>query len=229
MSVRLILASSLVAGLAFAEKPTITYSAPPSTDDDRPVLTTIVVGPQATDYALKLEFNKAPWGDECKSRCANATVFLDTDNSKTTGLKLSDPKAAESGADIAITIQGVKKITDNATKNVLRVRVLQYAEDATSVEEGQLLAELDPVDDSERLLASDVSVYLLIDANLGTMPSGKQLRVVYHPPDSKPLVGTAKGMSSAAAGRVELFKDGKLANPVGGKGKGKKKSVYEKL
>ena len=29
-------------------------------------------------YAIKIEFNKEPWGDGCKSRCANATLFLDT-------------------------------------------------------------------------------------------------------------------------------------------------------
>lgn len=222
---RLILASSLAATLAFAEKPTITYKAPPSTEDDRPVLTSIVVSPQATDYAFKLEFNKLPWGDECKTRCANATLFLDTDNSKTTGLKLADAKAPESGADIAVTIQGVKALKNGTPTAVLKVKVMQYAEDATSVEEGKTLIELDPITDSERVLSSDTSVYLLIDANMGNQPAGKQLRVIYHPPDSKPLVGMAKGLSSPATGRVELFKDGKLTNP----GQKKKKSDYEKL
>lgn len=227
MSARLILASSLVAGLAFAQKPTLSYNPPGSSEEDRPVLTSIVVSPQATDYAFKLEFNKVPWGEECKSRCANATLFLDTDNSKTTGLKLADPKAAETGADIAVTIQGTRKVTEDGTKAVLKVKVLQYAEDATSVEEGQTLAELDPITDSERVLSSDTSVYLLIDANMGNQPAGKQLRVVYHPPDSKPLVGMARGIASPASSRVELFKDGKLSNPVS-KPK-KKKSDYEKL
>lgn len=225
MSARLILASSLLASLAFAEKPTITYKAPPSTEDDRPVLTSIVVSPQATDYAFKLEFNKAPWGDECKTRCANATLFLDTDNSKATGLKLTDPKAAETGADIAVTIQGVKVLKDGTPTPMLKVKVLQYAEDATSVEDGKTLIELDPITDSERVLSSDNSVYLLVDANMGNQPAGKQLRVVYHPPDSKPLVGMAKGLASPASGRVELFKDGKLSNPV----QKKKRSDYEKL
>jgi hypothetical protein len=225
MSSRLILACSVFASLAFAEKPTISYKAPPSGDDDRPVMTSIVVSPQGTDYAFKIEFNKVPWGDDCKTRCANATLFLDTDNNKTTGLKLADPKAAETGTDIAITIQGAKALKEGSTSSVLRVKVMQYSEDATSVEEGHTLIELDPVNDSERVLASDTSVYLLIDANMGEQPAGKQLRLVYHPPESKPLIGMAKGLASPSTGRVELFKDGKLTNPP----PKKKKSDYEKM
>lgn len=214
-----------MAGVALAVKPTISYKAPPSGDDDRPVMTSIVVSPQGTDYAFKLEFNKVPWGDECKTRCANATLFLDTDNNKTTGLKLADPKAAETGTDIVVTIQGAKALKDGVTTSVLRVKVSQYSEDATSVEEGHSLAELDPINDSERVLASDTSVYLLIDANMGEQPAGKQLRVIYHPPESKPLIGMAKGLASPSTGRVELFKDGKLTNPP----PKKKKSDYEKM
>lgn len=214
-----------MASVALAVKPTISYKAPPSGDDDRPVMTSIVVSPQGTDYAFKLEFNKVPWGDECKTRCANATLFLDTDNNKTTGLKLADPKAAETGTDIVVTIQGAKALKDGVTTSVLRIKVSQYSEDATSVEEGQSLAELDPINDSERVLASDTSVYLLIDANMGEQPAGKQLRVIYHPPESKPLIGMAKGLASPSTGRVELFKDGKLTNPP----PKKKKSDYEKM
>ena len=188
-------------------------------------MTSIVVSPQGTDYAFKLEFNKIPFGEECKTRCANATLFLDTDNNKTTGLKLADPKAAETGTDIAVTIQGAKILKSATTTSVLRVKVMQYAEDATSVEEGHTLIELDPVSDPERVLASDTSVYLLIDANMGAQPAGKQLRVVYHPPESKPLVGLAKGLASPSSGRVELFKDGKLTNPP----PKKKKTDYEKM
>ena len=188
-------------------------------------MTSIVVSPQGSDYAFKLEFNKPPWGDDCKTRCANATLFLDTDNSKTTGLKLADPKAPETGTDITIIIQGAKVLKGGVSTAVLRVKVMQYAEDATSVEEGHTLIELDPINDSERVLASDTSVYLLIDANMGDQPAGKQLRVVYHPPESKPLIGMAKGLAAPSTGRVELFKDGKLTNPP----PKKKRSDYEKL
>lgn len=215
-----------MASVAFADKPTLSYKAPPSGDDDRPVMTSIVISPQGTDYAFKLEFNKTPWGEDCKTRCANATLFLDTDNNKTTGLKLADPKAAETGTDIAVTIQGSKALKDGVPTAVLRVKVMQYSEDAISVEEGRTLIEMDPINDAERVLASDTSVYLLIDANMGEQPAGKQLRVIYHPPESKPLVGLAKGLASPSTGRVELFKDGKLTNPISKK---KKKSDYEKM
>src|SRR3954468_4408926 len=96
------------------EKPCIAYKVPPNADeDDRPVATAITVGPQGSDYAFKLDFNKEPWGEGCKTRCANATVFLDTDNNKATGLKLpqkDDGKdAPETGADLAVTVQGLRE------------------------------------------------------------------------------------------------------------------------
>lgn len=226
MSQRIFAVLLCISSVAFAEKPTITYKPASSGEDDRPVLTSIVVSPQGTDYALKLEFDKLPWGEDCRNRCANTTLFLDTDNNKTTGLKLADPKAAETGTDLVLIIQGVKVMKEGTPKPALRIKVQSYSEESTSVEEGHTLAELDPVGDSERVLSSDTSLYLLIDANMGALPAGKQLRVVYHPPDSKPLVGLAKGLASPASGRVELFKDGKLTNPIK---KAKKKSDYEKL
>ncbi|MBE2248432.1 MAG: hypothetical protein IAE78_02710 [Myxococcus sp.] len=210
---------------AFAQKPAITYKAPPSTEDDRPVITEIVVGPQGSDYAFKVEFNKEPWGDPCGTRCANATIFLDTDNSKETGLKLKDSKALETGADLAIIIQGTRVYKEGSSRSVLKVLVRQYAEDATDVEQGRQLAELDPIQDSEHVLAQGTSVYLLIDTNIGNIPTATRARVIYHPPDSKALVGNVQGLLAPGGSRVELFKDGKLSNPV----KKKKKTDYEKL
>jgi hypothetical protein len=210
---RLSIVALLFASVAFAEKPLIAYKAPPSGEDDRPVITEIVFGPQGSDYAFKIEFNKDPWGDGCKTRCANATIFIDTDNNKGTGLKLADPKAMETGADLAITFQGVRLVKETQTVATLKVKVLQYAEDATSVDQGTTLTELDPRSDGERVIAEGTSVYLLIDANSGNIPAGDKARVIYHPPDSKPLVGVGKGMSSPGASRIEMFKDGKLTNP----------------
>ena len=225
MRVTVALICTLISASALGgEKPTIVYKNPPPGDDERPVMVEIVVGPQGSDYALKLEFNRAPWGDACGTHCANATLFLDTDDNKATGLKLADAKAPETGADLALTVQGTKALRAGVREPILKVKVVQYAEDATTVEQGMSLAELDPKTDSERVLAEGTSVYLLIDANIGTLPAGKRVRVVYHPPDSKPLVGTAKGLTAVGANRVELFKDGKLSNPVK-----KKKSTYEKF
>ncbi|MBL8919723.1 MAG: hypothetical protein JNJ54_12725 [Myxococcaceae bacterium] len=214
---------ALAASAAFAQKPAITYKPPPPGEDDRPLITEIVAGSQGSDYAFKIEFNKEPWGEGCANRCANATIFLDTDNNKATGLKLKDPKAAETGADLAVTIQGVKVYKETSSRPVLKVRVRQYAEDSTDIDQGRELGELDPVQDSERVLAQGTSVFLLIDANVGDLPTASKARVIYHPPDSKALVGTIGGLA-AGASRIELFKDGKLSNPVK-----KKKTDYEKL
>ncbi len=225
MSVRILLSVACISTVVVAaEKPTISYKPASSGDDDRPVMTRIVAGAQGTDYAFKLDFDKLPWGEECKTHCANATLFIDADNNKTTGLKLADEKAAETGADLVITIQGTRTLDEGTHKPILKVKVSGYPETATSVEEAEQIAELDPVNDSERVLSSDNSVYLLIDGNSGNIPTGKLMRVIYHPPGSKPLSGTAKGLATPTGQRVELFKDGKLSNPVV-----KKKSVYEKL
>lgn len=216
----------LVASGALArEKPTLAYKARPSGGEDRPVITEVVLGPQGSDYAFKIEFDKEPWGETCGARCANATLFLDTDNNKATGLKLKDAKAAETGADLAITIQGVRGLKDGRADSALKVKVVQYAEDATAVEQGAQLVELDQKRDPERMVAQGTSVYLLIDANIGNLPSGAKMRLVYHPPESKPLVGMALGLSAAGAGRIEIFKDGKITNPPAPTRK--KKSDYE--
>lgn len=212
---------------AASEKPCITYKAPPPAEDDRPVATSITVGPQGSDYAFKVDFNKEPWGEVCKNRCANATIFLDTDNNKSTGLKLAvkeDGKdAPETGADLAVTIQGLREYKEQSSFSTLKIKVKQYAEDATSAEQGTDLVEMDSRRDTERLNPVEKTIYLLVDANIGSLPSNPKVRVIYHPPETKPLVGYAKGLNAPGANRVEIFKDGKLTNPV----KKKKKSDYE--
>ncbi len=205
----------LVYGTAVAgEKPCITYKPPPPGEDDRPLATAITVGPQGSDFAFRVDFDKVPWGDACGARCANTTIFLDTDNDKKTGLKLRDEKAIETGADMSITIQGTREYKESSSLAVLKIRVKQFGEEATSVEQGSVLADLDLRRDTERINASDKSIYLLIDANIGSLPAGPKVRVVYHPPDGKPLIGSAKGLNAPGANRVEIFKQGKLTNPV---------------
>lgn len=216
MVVRLLSASLVLFGAAAsaAEKPCITYTAPASTGDDRPVATAITVGPQGTDYAFKIDFNRAPWGDECKARCANATIFVDTDNNKATGLQLADKKAPQTGADLAITIQGARDYGEVSAESSLRVKVKAYPEGDTRIDQGRLLIEMDQKHDEDRVQGQGESVYVLVDANIGDLPAGPKLRVIYQPPDSKPLVGMAKGLSAPGANRVEIFKEGKLTNPV---------------
>lgn len=214
MTIRACLIWVLVAsGMAWAaERPCLVYKAPPPGEDDRPLATSVTVGPEGSDYALRVDFNKNPWGDECGARCANTTIFLDTDNDKHTGLKLREEGAAESGADLSITIQGGRDYQDSSSVAVLKVKVKQFSEEATHVEQGSVLAELDLRRDAERINSTEKTVFLLIDANIGTLPSGPKVRVIYHPPDSKPVIGMAKGLNAAGAHRVEIFKHGKLTN-----------------
>lgn len=220
----LLVALTLGALTSAAEKPLITYKPPGTGDDERPVITEIIFTPQGSDYAFKIEFNKEPSGEACHTRCANATIFLDSDNNKTTGLKLADPKAAETGADLAIVIQSVRGMRESGPQSALKVKVMQFSEEATSVDQTSLLVELDPKDDPEHLLAEGTSIYLLIDTNIGNVPSGPKARVIYHPADSKALVGVGKGLTASGTNHVELFKAGKLVSPPK-----KKKSDYEKL
>lgn len=49
---------ALAASAALAQKPAITFKPPPPGEDDRPLITEIVAGPQGSDYAFKIEFNK---------------------------------------------------------------------------------------------------------------------------------------------------------------------------
>jgi len=204
----------LSAAAGAAEKPCITYTAPHSAEDDRPVAVSITIGPQGSDYAFRIDFNKPPWGDECKNRCANATLFLDTDNNRATGLQLQDKKAPQTGADLAITIMGTRDYKATSAESNLRVKVKQYPEDATSADQGRVLTEMDQRHDEDRVQAQGESVYVLVDANIGDLPAGPKMRVIYQPPESKPLVGMAKGLSAPGANRVEIFKEGKLTNPV---------------
>lgn len=195
-----------------AEKPLISYKSPGG-EDERPVITEIIVTPQGTDFAIKLQFDKAPWGEDCRNRCANATLFFDTDNSKATGLKLTEATAAETGADLAVLIQGTKVLVDDSkTAATLRVKVVQLSDEATSVDQGTVLNELDLHQDSERVLSEGTSVFLLVEAS-GELPMGSKARIIYHPPDAKALTGLARGLAGGGGGRVELYKRGKLVPP----------------
>lgn len=194
-------------------KPVIEWQPPESTDDDRPLMSKVIVTASGSDYSLKLEFDKAPFGEACRNRCANATVFIDTDNDKQTGVKLQDATAAENGADLVVVIQGVRELRNESPTGELRILVKQFSEDATSLDGANLLTQLDPRHDSERVTVSGTKVTAVIDANLGNLPAGKKLRVVYHPPEHGPMVAVTGGLLSPA-GRVELFKGGKRSNPA---------------
>ncbi|WP_426750704.1 hypothetical protein [Myxococcus sp. Y35] len=208
---RPLLLCTLLASTALAakERPTFRYTAPP--DGERPVIVEATVGPQGSDFAMRLRFDKAPWGEECKSRCANATLLLDTDNSKQTGLRLPQ-KAPGNGADVAVVIQGVRdyaKQEGAAPETRLRVKVRALTNGATSVDDGELLAEFNHRQDPERLHVDGETVYILVDATNATLPAARKARVVYQPPGGKPIQATIPGMIGGGASKgVRIFKDG---------------------
>ncbi len=111
-------------------------------------------------------------------------------------------------------MQGSREFRESSALSSLRVKVKQFTEEATSVEQGTQLVELDAKSDEDRVAVNGNAVYLLVDANIGSLPAGPKIRVVYHPPEAKPLTGFAKGLNAPGANRVEIFKQGKLTNPM---------------
>ncbi|WNG35248.1 hypothetical protein F0U61_17455 [Archangium violaceum] len=201
------LALTLLATSAVA-KDRATFRYTPPADEERPVVVEGTVGPQGSDFALRLRFDKLPFGQECGTRCANATLLLDTDSSTQSGLKLSD-KAPENGADLAIIVQGTRDLSGTKSDGFLRVKVRRLMNEARTVDDGELLTELDNRRDPERIHIEGNTVYLLIDAS-SDLPSGRKVRVVYHPPGSKAIQTTIPGMlsGSASSGKVKIFRGG---------------------
>lgn len=201
------LAFSLLAVSALA-KDRATFRYTPPMDEERPVVVEATVGPQGSDFALRLRFDKPPFGPECGNRCANATVLLDTDSNTQSGLKLAT-KAPENGADLAIIVQGAREYSRDNGEGFLRVKVRRLGEDSRTVDDGELIAELDHRVDPERIHIEGTTVFLLLDAT-SNLPSGRKVHVVYHPPGSKAIEATIPGMLSGSAtnGKVMIFRRG---------------------
>jgi hypothetical protein len=202
------LAWTLLASTSVAAPPrstsTFSYTAPKD-ESQRPLIVDATIGPQGSDFAMRLRFDKEPWGDACKNRCANATLFLDTDSNTSTGLQLG--KQAETGADMAVIIQGIREYKGTSSTAVLRVKVRQLTSATKSVEDGDALADLTHHQDPERVQLEENTVYLLIDATAPTLPSGRKVRVIYHPPAAKAVQGTIAGMlSGGSSSGVRIFR-----------------------
>lgn len=176
-----------------------TFRYTPPADELRPIIVEATVAPKGGDFSLRLRFNQVPWGEECKTRCANATLLLDTDGNATTGLKLAK-KAPETGADLAVIIQGVREWKEDGADTFLRVKVRQLANGARTVDDGDLLMEMNHRQDPERVQADDKTVFLLVDATSPTLPSGPRARVIYHPAGGRAVQAAIKGMSTGSAG-----------------------------
>lgn len=206
---RAILLSTALSAAALAKgrsEGLIRYS-PPSDAEERPLPTEIFAAPQGSDYALRVEFNKFPWGEQCRMRCADATIFLDTDDNKATGLDLG-PKAKETGADLAITILGEREYREHSADAFLKVRVVRLVS-VSSVGQGDTIAELDHRHDSDRIQSDGTRVYARIDATDATLPTGKKMRIIYHPPGDAALETVTSGMLASARSRnIQVFRKG---------------------
>ncbi len=210
-SLRSVILFALLAGSAWAKPPkplqaTLTYPAPPN-PDERPAIKSIFVGPQGGDYVLRLAFNREPWGEACKNKCANATVFLDLDDDKATGLQF-DAERPESGADVAVLVQGLRDLSEGRSAPQLKVRIREYGSDRNRIDRFTQLFEFDLKHDGDRLVMDGNTLYLLLGG--AELPRGKKVRVIYHPPDSRALVGTAAGLDAPKTAQVELMRDGQV-------------------
>jgi hypothetical protein len=214
----LTLACTLIASTSAAAPPRSTFRYTPPQDEERPVVVEALIAPQGSDFAMRLRFDKDPWGEACKSRCANAMILLDTDSNTTTGLQLGK-KLPETGADMAVIIQGIREYRGDSSNAQLRVKVRQLTGESKSVDEGEALADLTNHQDPERIQLDENTVYLLIDATGPTLPSGRKVRVIYHPPAAKPLQATIAGMlSGGSSSNVRVFR-GSGSNKGWGKAK----------
>jgi hypothetical protein len=214
----LMLACTLIASASTAAPPRTTFRYTPPPDEERPVVVEALVAPQGSDFAMRLRFDKAPWGEQCKNRCANTTLLLDTDANTTTGLQL-DKKLPETGADMAVIIQGTREYKDVSSTGQMRIKVRQLTGESKGVDDGEALADLDNHQDSERVQLDENTLYLLIDATGPTLPSGRKVRVIYRPPAAKPLQATIAGMLSGGSGNAVRIFRGSGSNKGWGKAK----------
>ena len=195
----------LLAGTVHARSGSVIRHQPLTEDsEDRPVATEITVSGQGSEYALRIVFNKAPFAT-CGNRCANVTVLLDTDANRRTGMQLGG--VAETGADLAVTLQGTSD-----REGTLRAKVRHLPDSARSLEEGEVFAELELQEDPDKLQIDDRTVLMLGDAGNAGVPGGARARVSYHPPGSKALTAEIKvGKTRTAGGRsgpIEVLKAG---------------------
>ncbi len=194
--------------------PVLTLAAPPPADADRPVVTQLFVDRKDNDLVFQLDFDREPTGESCKSRCANATLFLDTDKNAKTGVKLEDARAPENGADVSITFQASRDYIENNLVPSLSVLIKSFRGKASAAHLGEKVFSWDSRHDPERVRVQDKSVVLLVDVSSLPVAIAPRMRVVYHPPGSAAVVGDAEGVTlTRGGGKVEVLKKGKRDEP----------------
>src|SRR5262249_20700907 len=121
-----------------------------ATPGQRPAPVEVSAAIDGSNYALRVKFDRLPWGDECRSRCADVVLLWDTDNDRNTGLS-PEGAAPEKGADLAVVIQGTRERREKGTEGFLRVKVWGLPDGAAHVEDGKILAQLDHRRDGDRI------------------------------------------------------------------------------
>ncbi len=209
----------LLPAFAAAQEGTIRHKPPPGEPEERPSLLMVSVRPQGSNFAFKLEFDRPPWGEECKNRCANVVLLLDTDSDPTTGLQMGqgNPKT---GADLAVQIQGMRDYLGESATVYLKAKVRYLDTNAARIEDGDVIAEMDHRKDLDRLVSDGKEVFALVDATNGLLPTGAKCRLVYHPPAEKPLVAKCAGLAAAKGGTgLKVIKGTGKKGPVRSKAK----------
>src|SRR5690606_12304255 len=197
------LVALLVAPAALAAKPLITFTPPPG--EERPLITRLQAGPQGNAFAFELTFDKAPWGETCRPRCANATVFVALDDAKRTGLQ-PGKQAKETGADLAVTVQGAAESRERGARHYLRVKVRQLSTGSAGTGDGEVRIELDHRKDPANLQTDAETVWILVNMSQLNVPSGRKARVIYHPPGAEALEASTAGMQSGSRRRNRVFR-----------------------
>ncbi len=197
MRATLVILGAVLSPLAVGVEGTLTFK--PDPDEERPVVRRASVRPQGTDFALNLDFDKTPWGEECKKRCANATLLIDTDGDPKTGMQTGEGKP-QTGADLGILVQGHTDFGEESAGHYIRVKIRALEDNDTRLDSGDVIAELDHRRDRERLGVEGKEVRIMVDASRATLPTGKKCRLIYLPPLSKPVVVPCRGMGGVSRG-----------------------------
>lgn len=204
-SLRLALAAALTLPASSFANPVFTFK--PAPDEERPVITELRATPQGADLSLEVLFDRAPFGALCGLRCANATVFIDTDDNPKTGVQFGK-NAPETGAELAVVLQGTNDYRTGDGEPYFRVKVRELPNGARALADDAPVLDLDHRKDKARVQVDAETAFVLVDASATGVKWGKKLRLVYHPPARLPVSGKAAGFTTKKGGQVEIIGGG---------------------